>query len=57
MKLQICRYDYPNLIEMKRVVEGVRGYGIPYDVQVSFSYCFKHTYISLIESVHNNITS
>ena len=30
---QICRYDYPNITEMKTVVEGVRSYGIPYDVQ------------------------
>ena len=30
---QICRYDYPNLDNMMEVVEGVREYGIPYDVQ------------------------
>ena len=30
---QVCRYDYPNMTEMTKVVEGVRGYGIPYDVQ------------------------
>ena len=30
---QICRYDYPNLENMREVVEGVRSYGIPYDVQ------------------------
>ena len=30
---QVCRYDYPNMTEMTKVVEGVRSYGIPYDVQ------------------------
>ena len=30
---QVCRYDYPNITEMIKVVEGVREYGIPYDVQ------------------------
>ena len=30
---QVCRYDYPNLVEMEQVVEGVRSFGIPYDVQ------------------------
>ena len=30
---QVCKYGYNSLDEMKKVVNGVRAYGIPYDVQ------------------------
>ena len=30
---QICKYGYPTITELKKVVEGMRSYGIPYDIQ------------------------
>ena len=30
---QVCKYGYNSLDEMKKVVNGVRAHGIPYDVQ------------------------